>query len=482
MVSGVTKAQALRQTIEAEMAESFSGALTPRPFVQRAMLPFGIAELDRVTGGGVPVGAITELVGAGSTGKTSAAMQIASAAMRTGKACAWVDASDSFDPQTGAENGMLLPQLLWVRCGGPVEDVSSARAKTPNRSMMVQDPGIDRQAPVQPGRCGSHPRGEEQGLDRAVRGLFQSAEVTADGPAAGEEPAWPDGSRTGMHSTRNRQALGTPGAPNVPLSPLKRAASTGRPAFRPVTRDEQAASDRLGGRKAQAVLKENSSPAVVPDAGAEPDNNGDSRAEPRFSMQHRMQSPRPWARLDQALRAADLLLQGGGFSVIVFDLGSIAPEHVLRIPAATWFRFRAVAESSGTAFVLLSQAPCARSSAGLVLSFRPMQLRLAGGTVVEAAGYAVDVARQRFQQEQVAAAHGAAVPRKQPTATWQASSYLAFPPSRLEQQQQQEQEQKAAGSARVLAMPDRDKVRVPLLVWKTASRGMEDAPAARTPR
>ena len=108
---------------------------------------------------------------------------------------------------------------------------------------------------------------------------------------------------------------------------------------------------------------------------------------------------RPWSRLDQALRAADLLLQGGGFNVLIFDLGSIAPEHVLRIPAATWFRFRAVAEASGTAFLLLSQAPCARSSAGLVLHFKPLHLRLAGGTVVESVAYEAELSRQRFQPD-----------------------------------------------------------------------------------
>jgi recombination protein RecA len=36
---------------------------------------------------------------------------------------------------------------------------------------------------------------------------------------------------------------------------------------------------------------------------------------------------KPWSRLDQALRATDLLLQNGGFAAIVLDMASIAPEH-----------------------------------------------------------------------------------------------------------------------------------------------------------
>ncbi len=455
-----SKAQILRQTIEAEMAQSFAGALSPRPFVQRTLLSCGITELDLLTGGGVPAGAITELVGHGSTGKTGVAMQIAAAAMQAGKVCAWVDASDSFDPQSGAENGMLLPRLLWVRCGGHAEAAPSG----PSRSMVL--PEADRRSSPGAGRCGSHPRGEEQGLDRAIGGLFQSAGGQED------ELPWPDGSRTGMHSTRNRQALGTPGAPNIPLSPCKRAPHEHRPAFHPVTRSEQVASDRQGGRnlghvgagregvghvecsqqqrpgaRSTAAISRPAIPETrrsTADGQGPLSRNGEalsaafsrsvenlpenssgrlSRGEPGFQATPRTGfagATRPWDRLDQALRAADLLLQGGGFAVIVFDLGGIAPEHALRIPAATWFRFRAAAESSGTAFILLSQAACARSSAGLVLHFKPMQLRLAGGTVVEAARYQAEVARQRFQQ---ATGGETAVPRKQPRATWQASPY-----------------------------------------------------------
>src|ERR1019366_10038779 len=64
----------------------------------------------------------------------------------------------------------------------------------------------------------------------------------------------------------------------------------------------------------------------------------------------------------------------GGFGAIVLDMGSMAPEHVSRIPLATWFRYRAGAERTRASVVLLTQYPCAKSSAGLVL-------RLEGGAV-----------------------------------------------------------------------------------------------------
>ena len=59
-------------------------------------------------------------------------------------------------------------------------------------------------------------------------------------------------------------------------------------------------------------------------------------------------SPAPrrkhWSRLEQGLRVTDLLLQAGGFSCIVMDMGSLKAEYASRVPLATWFRFRAAAE------------------------------------------------------------------------------------------------------------------------------------------
>jgi hypothetical protein len=71
--------------------------------------------------------------------------------------------------------------------------------------------------------------------------------------------------------------------------------------------------------------------------------------------------------MDQALRAADLVLQAGGFGAVVFSMGSIAPEHALRVPLASWFRFRQAADRTQATFLLLSQASCAKSSAEVQL-------------------------------------------------------------------------------------------------------------------
>ncbi|HUB19211.1 MAG TPA: hypothetical protein VL990_11300 [Acidobacteriaceae bacterium] len=107
-------------------------------------------------------------------------------------------------------------------------------------------------------------------------------------------------------------------------------------------------------------------------------------------------SRKPYSRLDQALRATDLLLQGGGFSAIVLDLGSVAPEFALRVPLATWFRYRAAAERTHSSVLLLTQHACSKSSAGLVLHCQPSQVDPDSTTVFTGAEHRVEIARDRF--------------------------------------------------------------------------------------
>ncbi len=65
---------------------------------------------------------------------------------------------------------------------------------------------------------------------------------------------------------------------------------------------------------------------------------------------------KPWSRLDQSLRAVDLLLNTGGFRAIVLDMGDIDPEHARRVPLAMWYRLRLQAEKSQTLLLLLTRA------------------------------------------------------------------------------------------------------------------------------
>jgi hypothetical protein len=107
---------------------------------------------------------------------------------------------------------------------------------------------------------------------------------------------------------------------------------------------------------------------------------------------------KPWSRIEQALRATDLLLQGGGFSAVVLDMGGLPPEIVSRIPLVTWFRYRAAAERTQSSILLLTQYGCAKSSAELLLRLEPAEALCDEATVFTGIKPRVAVARQRFIQ------------------------------------------------------------------------------------
>jgi hypothetical protein len=109
-------AAALRLTIERSLERRFPAALTPVPRTLREVAATGVAEVDAQLEGGLPVGAISELTGPASSGRTSLALSFVAHRTAEGRACAWVDANDAFDPESAAASGVVLPRLLWVRC------------------------------------------------------------------------------------------------------------------------------------------------------------------------------------------------------------------------------------------------------------------------------------------------------------------------------------------------------------------------------
>src|SRR5437588_11478285 len=72
----------------------------------------------------------------------------------------------------------------------------------------------------------------------------------------------------------------------------------------------------------------------------------------------------------QALKAAEMLLETGGFGLVAMDMAGFSPRAVRRIPLATWFRFRRAVENTATALVALSEEPTAANSPALVLRLK----------------------------------------------------------------------------------------------------------------
>src|SRR5689334_17224682 len=76
------------------------------------------------------------------------------------------------------------------------------------------------------------------------------------------------------------------------------------------------------------------------------------------------------ARIDHAMKAADLILHSGGFGVIVLDLCEVAVRDLNRIPLSYWYRFRRAVENTPAMFVVASQHALVKSCARVQLEIK----------------------------------------------------------------------------------------------------------------
>ena len=86
---------------------------------ERRRLALAIPALDEILGGGFPRGAISEVFGEPSSGKTTLAHALIAATIRIGGFAAWIDLSNSFYPRHASD------RVLWV---SPRDLVSALRA------------------------------------------------------------------------------------------------------------------------------------------------------------------------------------------------------------------------------------------------------------------------------------------------------------------------------------------------------------------
>jgi hypothetical protein len=100
---------------------------TPVPAATRRLIT-GLSFLDQATGGGLPKGAITELISAQiSAGSASLIHALLQAAHRNRYFLALIDGRDSFDPSgSGRPGNGCLSYLLWVRCTKALEAIKAA--------------------------------------------------------------------------------------------------------------------------------------------------------------------------------------------------------------------------------------------------------------------------------------------------------------------------------------------------------------------
>ncbi len=165
-------ASTIRSQVEAALAAKIPSALTPQPRIVRPQLPTGIRALDDLLGGGLPAGAVTEVVGAECTGRTSLALAFLALVTQANKVCAWVDASNAFDPVSASGAGVDLRRLLWVRCGANERKENECKHafSLPSKYLIPTPP----KKGLHGGGFGPHPRTEGRGLSEAMRTLFPS--------------------------------------------------------------------------------------------------------------------------------------------------------------------------------------------------------------------------------------------------------------------------------------------------------------------
>jgi recombination protein RecA len=279
--------------------------------------PTGIPELDEMLGGGFPRGAVVELCGPSSSGRTSLAFSLLAKATEQQQTCAFVDVSDSLDPLSLAAAGVEMRRVLWIRCGESENDSlavpsSSIFAKA-HEKVHVKEPahhnGRATRATRESHGSWRHPRQEVRGIDEAIPILMRAKPTERKAKEIGVVA-----SCAGEQVERDRQL------PRRGIRPFLELKSKSIP--------------------------ERDAPRNIP---------GNAR------------HGKPWKRMEQALRATELLLQSGGWGVIVLDLGGISWVEARKINLSLWFRFRRAVEDTSTILLLLGEDSYAKTCASLIL-------------------------------------------------------------------------------------------------------------------
>jgi len=120
MKAALSKAE-LQSNIASRFGDAFK--IQQKPVVET--LSTGVDEIDALTGG-LPRGALSELSGPASSGRTSLMFSMLAHATTHEETCALVDTSDAFAPTAAAAAGIDFDRLLWVRCAGNLEHAFKA--------------------------------------------------------------------------------------------------------------------------------------------------------------------------------------------------------------------------------------------------------------------------------------------------------------------------------------------------------------------
>ncbi|MBZ5574970.1 MAG: DNA recombination/repair protein RecA [Acidobacteriia bacterium] len=111
---------------------------------------------------------------------------------------------------------------------------------------------------------------------------------------------------------------------------------------------------------------------------------------------------------EHALKAADLLIQGGGFGLVTMDLGDTPPRMARRISLTSWFRLRRAVEHTPTVLIAVARQSNAKTCASLMLECARKRVVWTGGTPL-LRGIDVRVSRRKPVREVTAGFKAAAL-------------------------------------------------------------------------
>ena len=234
--------------------------------------------------------------------------------------CALVDVSGVFDAQFAAEIDVDMEKLLWVRCGGPRTKECEAE-----RVALLSEP---------------------MSLELMMAGPLNINLIEAGGVLAGLTDAGGD-------------VAGSVAV--LPEREMKKPVQC-------VSLQEQAmvAGDA---RQLRVELIESGGGRGWSSSGSLTHRHSSYEAVGRSRLDLKQQM-KP---LEKAFKAADILLQNGGFGLIAVDLSGVDERLLRKVPKATWFRFSRVAEKTQTTLVFLASYPAAGNCSAWTLRMKGMR-------------------------------------------------------------------------------------------------------------
>ncbi len=121
----------------------------------------------------------------------------------------------------------------------------------------------------------------------------------------------------------------------------------------------------------------------------------------RMGQVNRLNLKQEMKPMEKAFKAADILLQNGGFGLIAVDLSGVDERLLRKVPKATWFRFSRVAEKTQTTLVFLASYPAAGNCSAWTLRMKGMRAIWSGSVdaphtnILADLSFAAEVTRSR---------------------------------------------------------------------------------------